>query len=50
MSRSELLVEIERLRADMVELAEADAEFSEMLRVSQALDRLIVLWHKAAAA
>ena len=46
MSRSDLLNEIERLRAEMHELAGCKVPFEEVLKVSQELDKLIVAWHK----
>lgn len=48
-SCKELLDEIERLRAEMVGLATAGAEYARVLEVSQELDKLIVMYHRAAA-
>ena len=49
MSRAELRAEIERLRSEMNGLAAAGAEYARVLKVSQELDKLIVMYHRAAA-
>ncbi|GBF34520.1 hypothetical protein DCCM_3638 [Desulfocucumis palustris] len=47
MSSAELFFEIERLRAHMYSLSDFNADYSELLKVSQELDRLIILYYKA---
>jgi len=49
MSCAELLKDIERLRSEMNSLALSGAGYAKVLEVSQQLDYLIVLYHKAAA-
>lgn len=46
---AELLTEIERLRLEMNSLAVAGENYAKLLEVSQRLDELIVMYHKAAA-
>lgn len=46
MTCGKLLVEIERLRSEMNNLATAGASFAEILEVSQRLDGLLLQYHK----
>lgn len=49
MSREEILLEIEHLRARLYNLVDAGAGFDELLQASQMLDDFIVMYYRAAA-
>ncbi|TYO93331.1 aspartyl-phosphate phosphatase Spo0E family protein [Desulfallas thermosapovorans] len=49
MSREEILLEIEHLRARLYNLIDAGASFDELLQASQMLDNFIVMYHRVAA-
>lgn len=48
MSRAELLMKIEHLRAKLNGLANDRADYEKLLEVSQVLDMLIVEYHRVA--